>query len=174
MKLLMLSRDPEIFREESEARSRMKEYGAIFDELHIVVAMRRQELGITNHESWISKNVKIYPAVFFSALRIASSIIHNSKFMIQRDWITTQDPFELGLVGWRLEKKFGIPLQLQVHTDFLSPYFSRESLKNRGRVTLAKFLLPKADSIRVVSKRIKDSIVGRANLSQEGRPPKIK
>ena len=66
---------------------------------------------------------------------------------------------KIGLLGFLLKRKFKIPLQLQIHTDFLSPYFWRESLKNKIRVLLARFLLPRADGIRVVSERIKNSLI---------------
>lgn len=154
MKILMLSRDPEIFREHSEVRQRMIEYGSVFEELHVVVVTKQR----ANNKEQIAKNVWVYPATFISAFRVAASVIHASRFVLH-NFSTAQDPFELGLIASRLKKKFGIPLQLQVHTDFLSPYFGRESLKNRARVMLAKRLLPKADSIRVVSERIKKSLV---------------
>ncbi|MBU1091970.1 glycosyltransferase, partial [Patescibacteria group bacterium] len=77
------------------------------------------------------------------------------------------DPFETGLTGWILSKIFNIPLQMQIHTDFLSPYFREESFLNKIRVKIAKFLIPKADCIRVVSKRIKDSILAKSNFPKE-------
>jgi glycosyltransferase involved in cell wall biosynthesis len=57
-----------------------------------------------------------------------------------------------------LKKKTGLPLQLQIHTDFLSPYFKKESLMNKLRARLAKFLVRRADGVRVVSERIKKSL----------------
>jgi glycosyltransferase involved in cell wall biosynthesis len=78
--------------------------------------------------------------------------------MIHDSLITAQDPFETGLVGYWLKKKFGVPLQLQVHTDFMSPYFRAESLKNRLRYWLGKWLIKKADCVRVVSQRILNSL----------------
>ncbi len=78
--------------------------------------------------------------------------------------ITSQDPFEAGLAAWMLKKIYKIPLQIQIHTDFLSPYFWKESLINKLRVLLAKFLIPRADGIRVVSERIRASLVASACL----------
>lgn len=73
--------------------------------------------------------------------------------------VTAQDPFEIGLIGYLAVRRLKAKLQLQIHTDFLSPYFI-DSFKNRIRMWLAKRLLPKADSIRVVSERIKRSLIG--------------
>ena len=45
-----------------------------------------------------------------------------------------------------------------MHTDIFNPYFSKQSVKNKIRVRFAKFLLPRADGIRVVSERIKPGL----------------
>jgi len=76
----------------------------------------------------------------------------------KHDLVMTQDPFDTGHIGWLIKKRYKIPWQCQIHTDFLSPYFRQESLLNKIRVMLAKFLLPRADGIRVVSQRIKNSL----------------
>ena len=47
---------------------------------------------------------------------------------------------------------------MQIHTEVFSPFFYSENLVNKIRTSLAKFLLPRADGIRVVSERIKKSI----------------
>ena len=71
--------------------------------------------------------------------------------------VTCQDPFECGLAGWRIARYFRFPLHLQVHTDFLSPYFKTGFLQHI-RVILGKFVLPKARGVRVVSQRIVTSL----------------
>ncbi|MFA5173380.1 MAG: glycosyltransferase family 4 protein, partial [Candidatus Paceibacterota bacterium] len=53
----------------------------------------------------------------------------------------------------------GIFWQAQIHTDFLSPFFFRQSFLNKIRVFAAKLIIWKADRIRVVSERIKKSLV---------------
>jgi glycosyltransferase involved in cell wall biosynthesis len=127
-KVLMISRDRNIFDENSEARQRMIEYGKLVEKLHIIVLSRP-----------------------FKFLKIGGEI---KGFNL----VTTQDSFETGLVGWLAAKIFGARLQLQIHTDFLSKYFWRESLLNKIRVLIAKFLIPRADCVRVVSERIKKSL----------------
>jgi glycosyltransferase involved in cell wall biosynthesis len=51
-----------------------------------------------------------------------------------------------------------MPLELQVHTDLFSPDFKALSFGHWWRVQVARFLLPRAASVRVVSDRIKRSI----------------
>lgn len=154
MNVLMLSTDARIFEQGVEVRARMRGYGRAFDELRIIVLARgRGEV----REEQIGENVFAYRASRspFSWYPIARRMLRQGG-----DWvITAQDPCEIGLIGWLLARRFRLPLQLQVHTDFLSPWFSRESWKNRLRVRLAKFLIPRADRIRVVSERIRESLV---------------
>ncbi|HEY4501215.1 MAG TPA: glycosyltransferase [Candidatus Paceibacterota bacterium] len=64
------------------------------------------------------------------------------------DIVTAQDPFLRGLLAWRIARRTGAKLNLQIHTDL-----SAQSLTRR---ILAHFLLRKADSVRVVSQKIKD------------------
>ncbi|MEK7674076.1 MAG: glycosyltransferase family 4 protein, partial [Patescibacteria group bacterium] len=156
--------------------------------MHIIIKARNPKSEIRNFG-----NVFLYPTnnkfnflYFFSAYKITSKIIRNWKLLARRSLgevgeirncvITCQDPFETGLVGYFLKKKFSaqggslpdggrgasggkISLHIQIHTDFLSPYFWRESLKNKIRVLVAKKIIPSADGIRVVSERIKKSII---------------
>jgi glycosyltransferase involved in cell wall biosynthesis len=41
----------------------------------------------------------------------------------------------------------------------MSPYFAKESFLNRIRVHIARFIIPRANAIRVVSERIKESLL---------------
>ncbi len=161
MKVLMFSTDASVLRSDSETRKRMKEYGELFDELHIVVYAP----GESAKQAIVSDRVTVYPVgtaarwrYFSEAYKIGKKIMGNGKWEMGNCVITCQDPFETGLIGWALRFRFHIPLQLQVHTDIFSPYFAAESFKNRLRVMLARFLLPRADGIRVVSERIKVSL----------------
>ncbi|MEK7520151.1 MAG: glycosyltransferase [Patescibacteria group bacterium] len=160
----MIGTDRNIFKEGSEARNRMVEYGTIVDELHIVVFSKRNDQ-ILNQKIKISNNSFVYSThsssrflYMLDAKRIAEGVIENWDLKIGNFVITAQDPFETGLVGWLVARRYTLPLQLQIHTDFLSPYFAHESLLNRVRVFCAKFLLPRASCVRVVSERIKESL----------------
>ncbi len=160
MRVLMLSTDQNIFKTDSAARERMKDYGTIADELHIIVYTNKLTTN-NSQPTTLTDNVFIYPTnskfkffYFRDAYKISKPLVVSRKLSV----ITAQDPFETGLVGYLLKRKFQLPLQIQIHTDFLSPYFWRESIKNKLRVLLAKWLIPKADGIRVVSQRIADSL----------------
>ena len=71
--------------------------------------------------------------------------------------ITSQEAFT-NIVAVFMRWRFKIPLQIQIHTDFLSPYFKSESFKNFFKYWGYILGIKNADTIRVVSKRIKDSL----------------
>ena len=169
----MLSTDQNIFKAGSEVQARMIEYGQLVQELHIITYTKHNPNDYPSAAKKISNNVWAYstntswkPLYFRDAYRIGKKIIN--QLPITHAYrqagnyqllITAQDPFETGLAGYLLKRKFGLPLQIQIHTDFLSPYFWQESFKNKIRVLLGKWLVKKADCLRVVSQRIKNSIL---------------
>jgi len=167
-KVLMISTDRQIFVPGSEVRRRMLDYGGLFIELHIIV-LAKKKLGL--REEKLATNTFVYPTNAFgplSQILFAYQIGRRVLRAGNQDWIiSSQDPFETGLIAWLLKWMFKISWQAQVHTDFLSSYFWQESLVNKIRVLLGKFLLPRADKIRVVSERIKKSL---DNLKLKSEP----
>lgn len=85
------------------------------------------------------------------------------KSFSKPDLITCQDPFLTGLLGFCLAKIMSVPLELQLHTDFLTPAFRQFNFKNKIYYWLAKKLLPQANQVRVVSEKLKNSLT-KGNL----------
>lgn len=158
MKVLMFSTDNLILRSDSESQKRMLEYAGLFKELHIIVYAKNKIQPIKKGNLFIYSTATVFkPFYFCQAYKIAKKIIISGD--IKDFVISCQDPFETGLVGWFLKLKFKLKLQIQIHTDIFSVYFRNESIKNKTRFYLTEFILPKADIIRVVSDRIKNSLV---------------
>lgn len=169
MRLLSISSDKQLFNNNSEVWKRSGEYGSLFDALHIIVFADKKE-GFKPFQ--LSENVFVYPTNYPAKALFLCWSFHLGRAIIKREKITAitcQDPFESGLAGWLLAKIYRLPLQLQVHTDVFSPYFKAESFKNKIRALLAKFLLPRADGVRVVSERIKQSLKAE-NLKLKAEP----
>ena len=162
----MIGSDRKLFEPGSAVSERIKEYGGLVGELHIIV-FAKSSLGLK--EKQIAPNVWLYPTNSLSrwfyvrdAVKIGKKIVFNKKFIRGRSVITTQDPFECGLAGLKVKSKWRIPLEVQLHTDPFSPYFS--GLLNFLRKRIAKKVLHKADSIRVVSEPIKNSLLTSYSL----------
>ncbi len=165
MKVITIGTDRKLFEENSAVLSRSISYAQKMEELHIVV------FSLKSHNLKMKKidNLYIYPTnsinrfgYILSAYFLGKKIIVENKFVRGLSVITAQDPFESGLSAWMLKVKFRLPIQLQVHTDFLSPYF-KNSFLNRIRFVFAKFLIPKAEGLRVVSDKIANSL--KSNFS---------
>jgi glycosyltransferase involved in cell wall biosynthesis len=69
------------------------------------------------------------------------------------DVVTAQDPFWRGLVGWKCAWFSGAKLNVQVHTDLAHEPFLRRAI--------ARLVLRRADSIRVVSARTAQALLAR-------------
>lgn len=79
---------------------------------------------------------------FFEVMSASSNILY--------DVVTVQEPFWRGLLAWFATRTSGAKLNIQVHTDLSAqPFFRR---------LLATFLLQRADSIRVVSEKIRGQV----------------
>lgn len=155
IKVLSLSTDRKIFEPDSAVARRMVEYGNVLGDLRIVVLAGKQA------ELKLSDKVTVYSTNSFSRLFYltdALNLVFRLNGISRADWLSAQDPFETGLVLWVANLFIKTKLQLQLHTDVFSPFFAESSFLNRLRVVLAKFLLPKASRIRVVSEKIFNSL----------------
>src|SRR3989344_6304474 len=132
MKVLMISADPRVKIPGSESATRMADYARLFDALYIVVLSRGRII-----QAWREAR----------ALRG------------EYDLITAQGADETGMFAYVLSRMSGVPFQLQLHTDVMSPWYRRASWKERVRYALARFLIPRASCLRVVSHRIRRSLL---------------
>lgn len=161
----MISTDWRIAVLGSREHARMGRYSSIADELHIIV-FSRLEQGLSPSTT---DNLFIYPTnsanrwfYGLDAMAISRRLKKSGITLV-----TAQDPFETGLAAYRIARKLKASLQLQLHTDWLSPFYAAESLKNKIRVRILNFLVPRASCIRVVSERLKAGLMSRFNLSKE-------
>ena len=169
MRVIMISSDKSICDAKSSAAARQARYGACADEVHIIIFTPRgfssARIGnnVFAHPTNSREKWGYIPGAIFLARRIAKEFPKGERVLI-----SAQDPFESGLAAWLAAKTMRASLQLQLHTDAFSPHFATGSLMNRIRVFLARFLLPRADCIRAVSARVKDSVVRECRIP-EGR-----
>ncbi len=157
MNVLMFSIDDRLFLPESEVRERIRHYGRLFDFLWIVVFTRRDR-----EPQSMGPNIFLYPVAaglnplnFFKAYFLGSRILKKAG---PHTVITSQDAFS-NTVAFFLKWRYRLTLQVQIHTDFLAPSFRWESLKNLLRYLIYRWSAKRADCIRVVSERIRRSLI---------------
>ena len=160
IRILSVGTDRSIFESASDTQKRIKKQAELVDEMHIVVfSLRSHNL----KEEMIGDNIYLYPTHSWSRwLYIFDGWWRGRKVagrMNKRNLlITSQDAFETGIVAYLVSRYADSPFQLQIHTDFMSPAFVANNRLNCLRVAVARFLVPKAAGIRVVSERIARSI----------------
>jgi len=156
MKLLMISTDKKMFEQGSEVSLRQIEYATKYEELHVIVFTPREQ-----KEIFVAPNMWVYPTQSRSRWFYPLDAIKLGRFIINGrgiTHITTEDSSLTAMVGVSLMKRFNIPLELNIHTDIGSPYFA-VPLENKIRKAMALSYIPQADTIRVVSERIKTYVV---------------
>lgn len=151
---VVIGTEKKLFVPNSAARRRMAALGARIGRLSIICFTLKKE-GFTSTD--ISPTTRVYATNSRSRLWYVVDAMRLAKEVGHASVVSAQDPFESGLAGFLVARKIRAPLQIQVHTDLMSPHFKKFFL-NRIRLVLAHFLLPRASSLRVVSERIKRSL----------------
>ncbi len=151
MRVLVLSTDWNVFNEESAVARRFRLQASTIDRLDVFVphgpSQTVQLAGNATMRGFGPGRIRGAVRMFFSARSIP-----------RPDVVSVQDPFLLGFLGWIIARARGSQLHVQVHTDLFHQNFAARSLGNRLKVRLAKFMLRRADGVRVVSERIKQSM----------------
>jgi glycosyltransferase involved in cell wall biosynthesis len=166
MKALFIGSDPTLVDAGSSSYQRQRSYAEAIGTLHIL--MRTSAGGGVRADGPLTLHM-------VAAGKLdAKKLVEYARALITTEAIevvSAQDPFEHGWVAKEAVKGTNAKLHIQVHTDFLSPWFVRGGIarspqvpmpvKNRLRRHLADLVLPKANGIRVVSERVRDSLRAR-------------
>ncbi len=162
MKILSIGSDRSLFDDDAPVRARLLEQVSLVAEMHVIVFTPKGEKFKTLQ---LGRHLTIHPtssaskyAYLPDAYRIAKELLEKEHVQgVEKGhtkWlITTQDPFETGLLGYVLSRQFHIPLHLQLHTDPFSKEWQNEKFSNHIRFLVSRFILRRAESIRVVSER---------------------
>jgi glycosyltransferase involved in cell wall biosynthesis len=169
MKVLMISNDRNILSIGSAVGERMKEYGKLVSELHIVLLSDKAH-GFS--DTALSPNVFVYPTNSSNkysrpkdAAKLGLRLVPEKKFVRGQALITTQDPFECGWAGLKIKKHWRLPLEVQLHTDPFSQSFT--GLLNFLRKRIARKVLRNADSVRVVTQSLAHEMAQKFNISEK-------
>jgi len=137
----------------------MKDLAESVEELHIVVFKNSQEKKISQD------NLTVYASPHNGRIRSLLWGYALGKRICQDKGInvvTAQDPFWLGMVGRSISEKCNAGLEIQLHGDFFSnPYWRKESFLNKFIYRMGLANVRAADSVRVVSPRIKNDLLKR-------------
>lgn len=157
MKILNFSLEKKLFESASKSQKRVLDYSQLFDRFDLIVLTEKKFRPLS------FPGMEIAPTNSLGKLFYLMDAWRLGKKMVKKygsDVISVQDPFEIGFAGWRLAKKFGLKFQVQLHGDFFgSKWWRKENFLNHFRYFLGKFILKRADGVRVVSERIKKNLL---------------
>ncbi len=152
MRVLSISTDWNVFNEDSPVARRQRMQAATLERLEVFVPHGPARI------VHLAPNATMRGFGMGKILGALRTII--AAYGIPRpDIVSVQDPFLIGFLGWVIARLRGSRLHVQVHTDVFNPAFSAHSAGSRMRTLLARFVLRRADGVRVVSPRIKESLV---------------
>ena len=141
----------------TDARARQAAYAAEFGDLDIIAFSLAQD----DAEPSVEGALRIYPTSSPSRFGYIPDAWQIFRHLPRPEVISAQDPFETGVAAYFLARIARVPLHIQIHTDFLSAAYRRHSIPNRIRALVARFILSRASRVRVVSERLKRSLVER-------------
>lgn len=155
MKILGLSLDKFILNKNSAPARRMIEYGNLTERYEFVVPEKKINSVVLSDKvtvhglGGINKIISFFKIFFF-----AKKLLQGGQF----DLISVQDQYYLALIGYFLAARFKLGLELQIH--------GFENL-SQFRKMLAKFVIPRAGSVRTVSIRLKKFLIDEFKVKEE-------
>lgn len=157
--VLALSLGKGILDSESREYTRMKEYAKELAEYHIIVLGKH-----TKTTQFQDGNLYVYApkartkiGAFYAAFRTASRVLRARRGLFV---VTSQDPFETSVLGLLLAHCYSAQHHVQAHGDFFgSTLWLKERFLNPFRRRLGLFVIRRSHGVRVVSERIKNSLV---------------
>jgi len=171
LRVLMITRERDLLEDGSEAQERIISYGEVFDELHVVVLTTKEDgaQGIVKFgdNTWIySTNSRSRLFAPYDAYQLArSQLVFASGF--RADIIISHAPFEEGLVGHVLSKKYKRTHLIEVVEDPYDPFFLSKDDLNGWRRWVMRYVLPRAKCVRTDHERLRNKITRRYTDLQE-------
>jgi glycosyltransferase involved in cell wall biosynthesis len=155
MRVLSIGTDRKLFEDGSFVRDRQTMYAEKVGAIDTIVFTKK------GYSPLRFGTLTVTPTNSSSKLLYGWNTWRIAKGLPRPDAVTTQDPFETGLIALFVARRLKVPLHVQVHTDFTSREFARHSFINWIRQRIAWFVLKRAARIRVILKRTADDIRAR-------------
>ncbi len=163
MNVLLVTQDINALRVGSVAQEALKEYSISTNRL-VVLVLNTQRNPFTvskvSNALWIIPTNSLFNFIApFTALRITARELY-FQGRLHADVVAAEDPCRAGFTAWIIGLRFRCPLQIHIGYNVLSTSYGRESVANKIRMYLARFIVTKADALRINSKAILSSLAG--------------
>ncbi|MCI0679716.1 glycosyltransferase [bacterium] len=154
MRVLSFGLDSSVTEEGSKTATRAREYGGLVD-AYVAIAPVERDVSLKLSDKAQAYGICGRGRAFalWRIWRFSCDLLKKEKF----DVVSTSDVYFLGFVAYLVSHRAGTGFEMQVH-GFEKKTFIRGAL--------SRFLLGRADSIRVVSERLK-RVLGDIGISSE-------
>jgi glycosyltransferase involved in cell wall biosynthesis len=161
-RVLFVTNDKTVLESDTPTQVYFKNLTEVFDEVHIIVlGLKKRNIDTIR----IAKKAWVYPTMSkyflqqpFTAYSVAKQQLRFTDGF-RPDIVVALDPFESGIAGYFIARKFKRAFQLHVTEDFLTDVYREENEYNRWRLRFARFVLKRALSVRVSTGTLLQKIV---------------
>jgi len=155
MRILVLGLDNSVLDKNSPLAKRTVEYGGLVEKYFIIApAEESQDVRLSGSARAFGVKSGNKALGLFGIYHLAKKLIKQEEF----DIITAQDQYYVGLIALRLARKFQLGLEMQVH--------GFEKYGGLRRLA-AKYVIPRADAVRCVSRRLKQLLISEFGVREE-------
>lgn len=155
MKILTVGLDQSILDENSPVARRFKQYGELVDRYDVVVpGFPSRVVAISDRANVFVVGGKSKAGKLFQLALATRRLLKGGIY----DLVSTRDPYFLGLMVLILAKIYRVGLEIQIHGFEKFTFW---------RCLIARWVLVRADGIRVVSERLKKELIADFNLPAE-------
>jgi glycosyltransferase involved in cell wall biosynthesis len=163
IRLLFFTKDISVLNEGTIMQQRILEFARSFAEIHVIVlCIKKEAEAITAR---IQDNVWLYTTgsrywwkTMYDAYRLANEQLTFAGGF-RADMVIAEDPFESGVAGHFIASHHERPLQVHVFDDFFDPNFKEREDQNGMKVSMAHFVMKRAESVRTNSEHLKEQIL---------------
>lgn len=160
--IIAIGTDNKSLVRDSYVYNRIKKYSGLCDKYYNLVFTSNKDYTQIEDDNYYT--IPVYGRNKLRQIIALFGVV--KKIKTRNSVITPQDPFEIGLAAYVISKMFGMKLKVQMHTDISSKYFREESVRNKIQYYISLFVFRRADSIRVVSKRVKEFLINKLKINQ--------
>ncbi|MBP6854622.1 MAG: glycosyltransferase [Candidatus Pacebacteria bacterium] len=147
MKILLIGSDENVFDSLSPVRHRLEKYASQVEHITSMIASKKPR------EEVVEEKYNIVPVYGKNRVITFFRMLSRAKKIKDIDMVSGRDTGFLGLIGYFVAKHLGAKFHLQIHTEVSNKAYTK-GLRGFVQWQIAKFLIPRADGIRTVSRKI--------------------
>ena len=178
MKILILSKDPSLLEAVNgghigDARKRHKFYANYFKKISPkgdikIITYTRKNYSLKSE--YLTPNLQVLGTCSFNRFFYIYDLLKILFRLLKSGYIpnviTTQTPWEEGLVGLVVSKIYNVKFIPQLHFDLFSNEWLNESKLNLLRKLIAFYVMKHSDRVRVVSDCLKNKLVKKFHITE--------